>query len=118
MKSIFYDNANFLILLLNLNDDKRSLNSFLNFIVRIIEYKTTPGRFGKLFWTNSDYLNDQDLSYYNFLERFSNKSNVNENLDSNLLNKMKSSQNIQDQIKKFKYSINSPLSDASFSYVI
>ena len=67
MKSIFYDNANFLILLLNLNDDKRSLNSFLNFIVGIIEYKTTPGIFDKMIG-KSNYLNDQDLPYYNFLE--------------------------------------------------
>ena len=62
-------------------------------------------------------MNDQDLPYYNFIERFSNKSNVNENLDSNLLNKMKSNQNIQEQIKKFKYSINSPLSDIYQDYL-
>ena len=116
MKSIFYDNANFLILLLNLNDEKRSLNSFLNFIVGIIEYKTTPGIFDKMIG-KSNYLNHQDLPYYNFLERFSNILNLNEKLDTNLLKKMKSSQNIQEQIKNFKYSINSPLRETYQDYL-
>ena len=116
MKSIFYDNANFLILLLNLNDEKRSLNLFLNFIMGIIEYKTTPGKLVK-FFGKSNYLNDQDLPYYNLLNRFSNNSNLNEKLDINLLNKLKSNQNIQEQIKNFKYSINSPLRETYQDYL-
>ena len=68
-------------------------------------------------WKNSDYLNDQDLPYFNLLERFSNNSHLNEKIDINLLNKMKTRQNIQEQIKKFKYSINSPLRETYQDYL-